>query len=61
MATDMRRLSISIAPDMEMELHEAKKEIYSMDTQSEMIRDLIIRGLKDLPQKKAGKEKDRTK
>ena len=45
MATDLRRFTISITPTMEVDLDKAKKERYYKDTQNEMIRDLIIRGL----------------
>lgn len=55
MATDMRRFTISITPDMDMELDEAKKETYYKNTQSDMIRDLIMRGLQNLKQEKAVK------
>jgi len=44
-ATDLRRFTISITPTMEVDLDKAKKERYYKDTQNEMIRDLIIRGL----------------
>jgi len=48
MATDLKRFSISITPAMEQDLDMVKKERYYMDTQSEMIRDLIARGLNTL-------------
>lgn len=56
MATDMRRFTISITPSLDMELDEAKKETYYKDTQNDMIRDLIMRGLRDLKQEKAVKK-----
>lgn len=48
MATKLRRFTISIAPNMEEDLDMAKKEIYYKETQNDMIRDLIARGLKSL-------------
>lgn len=50
MATDLRRFTVSITPMMETRLDEAKKKVYYKDTQSDMIRDLIIRGLASLRQ-----------
>lgn len=48
MATKMRRFTISVTSNMDMELDKAKRETYYKDTQNEMIRDLIMRGLHDL-------------
>ena len=48
MATELKRFTISITPTMEVVLDKAKKNCYYKDTQSEMIRDLINRGLKTL-------------
>lgn len=45
MAADMRRFTISITQDMESNLDAVKKESYCESTQSEMLRDLIARGL----------------
>jgi len=56
MATNMRRFTISVTPDMNMELDEAKKETYYKSTQNDMIRDLIMRGLQNLKSEKAAKE-----
>ena len=47
MAADMRRFTISITKNMEMELDEARKEVYRAESQNGMFRDLISRGLKD--------------
>jgi len=58
MATDLKRFTISITDEMEQDLHEAKKENYYADTQSEMIRDLITRGLLSLKVEKTIKEND---
>lgn len=48
MDTDLRRFTISITPSMEVDLRMVKKERYCQDTQNDMIRDLIIRGLASL-------------
>lgn len=56
MATNMRRFTVSITPSMDMELDEAKKENYYKNTQSDMIRDLIMRGLQDLKTEKEAKK-----
>lgn len=45
MSTEMKRYTISITPTLECALNEIKKEKYCHTTQSEMIRDLIVRGL----------------
>ena len=45
MATDLKRFTISITRSMETDLDAAKKELYYKNTQNDMIRDLIIRGL----------------
>jgi metal-responsive CopG/Arc/MetJ family transcriptional regulator len=52
MAANLRRFTVSINQDMEVDLDKAKKEAYYKETQSEMIRDLINRGLASL--KEAG-------
>ena len=54
MATDMRRFTISIPHDLDMALDKAKREIYYKDTQNEMIRDLIMRGLQHLEAEQEG-------
>lgn len=48
MATDMKRFTISITKDIETVLDEAKRKIYYKNTQNDMIRDLIMRGLMSL-------------
>ena len=48
MDTDLRRFTISITPSMEVDLRMVKKERYCQDTQNDMFRDLIIRGLASL-------------
>ena len=48
MAANLKRFTIAITPSMEMDLKLVKKERYCKDTQNEMIRDLIVRGLASL-------------
>ena len=50
-ATSLKRFTISITPSMESSLDKAKRDFYYKDTQNEMIRDLIIRGLETLNRK----------
>lgn len=57
MATNLKRFTISISDEMKIELNEEKKETYYAKTQSEMIRDLITRGLVSLRNEKTVKEK----
>ena len=48
MATDLKRFTISITPKMEADLDLAKQKRYYRNTQNDMIRDLIMRGLATL-------------
>lgn len=48
MAVGLRRFTISVTPSLAVELKLVKKECYCKDTQNEMIRDLIVRGLASL-------------
>lgn len=40
------KIVISVSPDMESDLKKAAEKCYSTDSQDEIARDLIIRGLK---------------
>ena len=53
MATDLKRFTISVTNEMVTALHAEKRETYYEKTQSEMIRDLINRGLASLEAEKA--------
>ena len=57
MATDLKRFTISITPKMEADLDSAKHRRYYRDTQNNMIRDLIVRGLEEAAK---GKRRERT-
>lgn len=48
MAEGLKRFSISVTPSLAVELKLTKQEYYCKDTQNEMIRDLIVRGLASL-------------
>lgn len=52
MSTELKRFTISVTPEMEVALDAAKKERYYKATQSQMIRDLITRGLNALQVKR---------
>jgi hypothetical protein len=55
MATKLKRFTISLTPEIEVDLDAVKKEYFYRSTQNEMIRALIIRGLSLL--KDDGKDK----
>lgn len=48
MATNLKRVTISVSPDMEAELRWAKKQLFCNVTQNEMMRKLIQKGLDSL-------------
>lgn len=56
MATNLKRFTISITPKMEADLDAAKQRRYYRNTQNDMIRDLIIRGLAALKAEEAAKD-----
>lgn len=58
MATGLKRYTISITPEMEVELDKLKQERYYKSTQTAMIRDLIIRGLESVSKEKAMQAKE---
>ncbi|MDE6232923.1 MAG: ribbon-helix-helix domain-containing protein [Lachnospiraceae bacterium] len=57
MSTNLKRFTISITPSMEADLDILKKERYYKVTRNEMIRDLIILGLKSLKAEKPKNQK----
>lgn len=56
MATELKRMTFAVTPDMEELMNEAKKMFYGR-TQSEMIRALITAGLTALKTKKGATQK----
>ncbi|MGE9959134.1 hypothetical protein [Cloacibacillus porcorum] len=57
MSTELKRFTISVTPEMEKELYEAKKSRYYMDTKNEMIRNLIWMGLDQLKKSMCAEER----
>lgn len=45
MTTNINKITISISSSIKFELDRAKKEYYQNETQNDMIKDLIFRGL----------------
>lgn len=58
MATDLKRFTISITPQMETDLDAVKQRLYYKDTRNAMIRDLIIRGLEALDAENRAQEEN---
>lgn len=48
MATELKRFTISITPEIEAKLDSLKQRLYYSTTRNTMVRDLIIRGLASL-------------
>lgn len=57
MATELKRLTFVVTPDMEVPLNSMKKEMFYDRTQSDMIRELLSAGMRALETKKEVKEK----
>lgn len=45
MSTSMKRFSVSVTPDLEKRLDTIKKELFYKKTQTQMLREVIKRGL----------------
>ena len=56
MSTELKRFSISVSPDLEKMLDEAKQTTYYNQSQTDMIRDLIEKGLTSLAHVSRAKE-----
>lgn len=56
MATQLKRFTISLTHSMELELDKVKQERYEKVTKSDMIRDLIVRGLNTLSEERKYEE-----
>ena len=59
MATELKRMTFAVTPDMEELMDEAKRMFYD-STQSEMIRVLIVAGLTALKAEKEASKNDRS-
>ena len=57
MPIEKKRFTISVTPSMELALDAAKRRCYPKGTQTEMLRDLIARGLATL---ESGAEQGKT-
>lgn len=57
MATELKRMTFAVTPDMEELMDEAKRMFYD-STQSEMIRALIVAGLTALKTEKKASENE---
>ena len=57
MATELKRMTFTLSPEMEEELDSLKKNIFYMDTQSYMIRKLITLGIQVIKEQKGIKRK----
>lgn len=55
MARELKRFTITVSTDIEDDLHKAKQVHFYKTTRNEMIRTLIIRGLKVLKDEVGGK------
>lgn len=58
MDTEIKKLTISISSNMELELDTVKRECYRESTQNDMMKDLIARGLASLSVGKGQKKPD---
>ena len=58
MATDLKRFTISITPTMEKDLDALKQRKYYSNTRNDLIRDLIVLGLKALNAAEASEDVD---
>ena len=52
MKTNLKRFTISIPPETEADLDLVKQRLYYRNTHNDMLKDLIIRGLKTLKEEK---------
>lgn len=59
MATELKRITFVITPEMEEPLNSIKKEIFYNCTQSGMIRELVSAGVRAIKAEKAAKENRR--
>lgn len=54
----IRRFTISVTREMELDLDRAKREVYYKTSQNAMIRDLILRGLAALEEERRQQDGD---
>lgn len=53
MATELKRMTFVVTPEMEEPLEEFKREMFYDRTQSDMIRELVSAGMRAMRNKKA--------
>ena len=51
MKKEHHKIVISVSPDMESDMKKAAEKCYSTDSQDDIVKDLIIRGLKSNKEK----------
>lgn len=56
MSTKLKRFTVTIPQNMEMEIEAMKRQQYYSITQSELIRDLLMRGLEVINQEKGNSQ-----
>lgn len=57
MATELKRMTFVVTPEMEEPLNSIKKEMFYNRTQSDMIRELVAAGVRAFKDGKTAKEK----
>ncbi len=56
MATELKRMTFAITPEIGKSLDSIKKELFYNRTQSDMIRELVSAGVRAIKAEKAAKE-----
>lgn len=56
MATELKRMTFVVTPEMEEPLNSIKREMFYNRTQSDMVRELVSAGIRAIKAKKAEKE-----
>lgn len=56
MATELKRMTFVVTPEMEEALNSIKRELFYNRTQSDMIRELVTAGVRAIKAEKAAKE-----
>ena len=56
MATELKRMTFVVTPEMEEALNSIKRELFYNRTQSDMIRELVAAGVRVIKAEKAAKE-----
>ena len=59
MSTDLKRMTFSVTPEIEASLKSFKKEMFYDRSQSDMIRTLVLAGMRALETEKTAKEDEK--